>query len=185
LNHRFQILASAEFAIRQLAFYFPHVLIQIGVGDFFKWRTLMRYVLLLLAGLIFGFHSSSAYAAQIVGIGGKCLNVKGGGDADGTPIILWPCSGTDNEQWHFRHGRIVGIGGKCLNVSGGGDASGTPIILYHCSGTENERWHREGRQIVGIGGKCLNVRGGGDANGTEIILWPCVDAPNDRWRIRD
>ncbi len=121
----------------------------------------MRYVLLLLVGLVFRFHPSSADAAQIVGIGGKCLNVKGGGDADGTPIILWPCSGTENEQWHFRRGRIVGIGGKCLNVSGGGDANGTPIILYHCSGTENERWHREGRQIVGIGGNASTSEAAG------------------------
>jgi hypothetical protein len=112
----------------------------------------MRYVLLLLAGLVSGFSTSSADAAQIVGIGGKCLNVKGGGDADGTPIILWPCSGTENEQWHYRHGRIVGIGGKCLNVAGGGDANGTPIILYHCSGTDNERWHREGRRLSVLAG---------------------------------
>jgi hypothetical protein len=48
--------------------------------------------------LFFCFASANASAAQIVGIGGKCLNVQGGGSADGTPIILWPCSGTPNEQ---------------------------------------------------------------------------------------
>ncbi len=39
---------------------------------------------------------------RIVGLGGKCLNVQGGGDADGTPIVLRPCSGTPNEAWHVR-----------------------------------------------------------------------------------
>jgi len=32
---------------------------------------------------------TDASAVQIVGIGGKCLNVKGGVPNDGTPIILW------------------------------------------------------------------------------------------------
>jgi len=129
---------------------------------------------------------TDASAAQIVGIGGKCLNVQGGIPNDGARIILWPCSGTENEQW-FRRGRqIVGLGGKCLNVKGGGAADGTPIILWPCSGTSNERWYMDRRgQIRGIGGKCLNVRGGGDADGTEIILWTCTGgAPNEVWRIR-
>ena len=43
-------------------------------------------------------------------------------DADGTPIILWPCVGAPNERWHMEGRRIVGLGGKCLNVAGGGDA---------------------------------------------------------------
>jgi alpha-galactosidase len=65
--------------------------------------------------------------------------VQGGNAADGTPIILWPCSGMENERWFFRGNRIVGLGGKCLNVQGG-DADGTPIILWPCSGTPNEVW---------------------------------------------
>jgi len=132
------------------------------------------------------FTGGNASAEQIVGIGGKCLNVSGGVPNDGTPIILWPCVGAPNEQWFRRGDRIVGLGGKCLNVSGGGDADGTPIILWPCSGTENERWYIDPiGQIRGIGGKCLNVAGGGDANGTPIILWHCTGgAPNEVWQIR-
>jgi hypothetical protein len=93
----------------------------------------MRLAFLIPLLSLLCFASTNASAAQIVGIGGKCLNVKGGGSADGTPIILWHCSGTPNEQWHRNGSRITGIGGKCLNVQGGGDANGTPIILWPCS----------------------------------------------------
>ena len=80
-------------------------------------------------------------AAEIRGIGNKCLDVKGGGSADGTPIILWPCHGSPNQQWAVvPPGLIRGIGGKCLDVTGGGSADGTPIILWPCHGTDNQKW---------------------------------------------
>jgi hypothetical protein len=48
--------------------------------------------------------SSVCYSAEIVGIGDKCLDVKGGGSADGTKIILWPCKKDNkaNQRWVIR-----------------------------------------------------------------------------------
>lgn len=144
----------------------------------------MRLAYVLAIGLTLACGAVPASADQIVGLAGKCLNVRGASTADGTPIILYRCEGYDNEAWHFRKGRIIGLGGKCLNVQGNNSASGTPIILYRCEGGANEIWHREGRQIVGLGGKCLNVENENSADGARIILWPCEDRPNDRWRFR-
>ena len=76
-------------------------------------------------------------------LAGKCLNVSGGGDANGTPIILYHCSGTENERWHREGRQIVGIGGKCLNVRGGGDANGTgdhPLAARYSMPLTNDRW---------------------------------------------
>ena len=93
--------------------------------------TLLRYSIKIVCR----FKASSKF-----GLGGKCLNVAGGGDANGTQIILYHCSGTPNERWHREGRQIVGIGGKCLNVQGGGDADGTPIILWPCANAANDRW---------------------------------------------
>jgi glucosylceramidase len=84
--------------------------------------------------------SSVCYSAEIVGIGNKCLDVKGGGSADGTEIILWSCHGKANQRWEVVNGAIKGIGGKCLDVKGGGSADGTSIILWPCHGKANQRW---------------------------------------------
>jgi hypothetical protein len=36
---------------------------------------------------------------QIIGIGGKCLDVLGSGAADTTPLILATCSASPSQQW--------------------------------------------------------------------------------------
>ena len=36
---------------------------------------------------------------QIIGIGGKCLDVSGGGTADTTPLIIATCSASPSQQW--------------------------------------------------------------------------------------
>jgi ricin-type beta-trefoil lectin protein len=78
----------------------------------------------------------------------KCLNVAGGGSADGTPVIQYTCStnGSPNERWKFVQ---TGIGyqvvakssGKCLNVAGGVGV-GNPLIQYTCTpgGGANDVW---------------------------------------------
>jgi hypothetical protein len=78
----------------------------------------------------------------------KCLNVAGGGGADGAAVIQYTCStnGAANERWKFVQ---TGIGyqiiakssGKCLNVAGG-TGQGNPLIQYTCApgGGSNDVW---------------------------------------------
>jgi hypothetical protein len=41
----------------------------------------------------------AALYAWLAWAGGKCLDVKGGGSDNGTPIDLWPCNGGTNQNW--------------------------------------------------------------------------------------
>lgn len=78
----------------------------------------------------------------------KCLNVAGGGNADGTNVIQYTCGVTPaaNEEWRFVQ---TGIGyqivarssGKCLNVAGCVGV-GRPLIQYTCTagGAANDVW---------------------------------------------
>jgi cytochrome c len=139
----------------------------------------------VLATLFMLFTTSTiCAAAEMVGIGGKCLDVQGGSSADGTPVILWSCHGRENQRWEVSNGAIKGNGGKCLDVKGGVAADGTSVILWPCHGGENQRWEVINGAIKGIGGKCLDVKGGGAADGSSIILWSCHGKENQRWVIR-
>jgi Ricin-type beta-trefoil lectin domain/Ricin-type beta-trefoil lectin domain-like len=139
-----------------------------------------------------GFSSSShCYAAEIVGVGGKCLDVSGGTNANGTVVQMWDCQpGNQSQQWSFDNGQIVWMdNNKCLDVVGGGLVNGTRVQVWDCQpGNRNQQWDLENilpGQIVWTGGKCLDVSGGGTVNGTTVQLWDCVVGdPNQKWTIR-
>src|SRR5215469_14727730 len=62
---------------------------------------------------------------------GKCLDISGGGTADGTNVQEWTCNGTGAQAWTLEDlgngaARLVNPqSGKCLDVSGAGTANGT------------------------------------------------------------
>ena len=54
----------------------------------------------LLGTLIFlGAGCGPAGAAQIVGVGGKCLDVSGGSPQDHATLIISTCSSSPSQQW--------------------------------------------------------------------------------------
>jgi Ricin-type beta-trefoil lectin domain len=101
-----------------------------------KYIPWLALCLIFLSGIFY-----TCDATEIRGIRGKCLDVAGGNPIDGTPIILWPCHGGQNQRWEItNNSEILGIGLKCLDVRGGGSANGTPIILWPYHGGENQKW---------------------------------------------
>ena len=79
----------------------------------------------------------------------RCLNAKGGGTTNGTPIILFDCVASVNNVWYVDEGSVVddivyiktvGRGNRCVNAYFGGIDNGTPIILYDCVNAANNAW---------------------------------------------
>ena len=67
---------------------------------------------------------------------GKCLDVSGGGTADGTKIQLWTCNGSGAQNWTPQSDGTLRNpqSGKCLDVSGqqlGRQHLGAPLDLQH------------------------------------------------------
>lgn len=120
---------------------------------------------------------------QLVGLAGKCMDVKGNTAANGTPIILWPCHQGGNQKWtYYSDGTIRGLSGKCLDVKGNNPANGTSVILWPCNGGVNQKWSfRSNSTIRGLAGKCLDVKGNSSTDGTPLILWPCHGGANQQW----
>jgi hypothetical protein len=73
---------------------------------------------------------------------GKCLDITGGGTANGTTVQLYECNGTGAQQW--RPGADGTLrnpqSGRCLDASGGSSANGTRLIIFDCHAGANQRW---------------------------------------------
>jgi lysophospholipase L1-like esterase len=73
---------------------------------------------------------------------GGCLDVKGGGTADFTPVHWWSCNGTGAQRWiHDARGALVNPrSGRCLDLPDGSSANGTRLQIFDCNGTAAQRW---------------------------------------------
>lgn len=106
---------------------------------------------------------------SLVGYRGQCANIAGGGSANLTPLIGWPCTGGWNDTWsraadaklHFQ----TSTPKKCMNVLS--QTAPNPLISYDCVTADNERFTTTGVQIRAMGNMCLQ------ANGGKVELRPC------------
>ncbi len=120
----------------------------------------------------------------IVGAGGGCVDVNGGGTADGTKVQLSTCTGAANQRW-TRTGSTFRALGKCLDVNGAGTADGTVVQLWTCNGGAAQNWtpQANGSLVNPNSGKCLDALGGSSADGTQLIVWTCHGGANQRWTL--
>jgi hypothetical protein len=143
---------------------------------------------LIFVGLlsIFCFSwSVSGRAAQLVGAAsGECIDVPHQDTADGTPMSLFHCHGSPNQQWTISNGQVIGIGGSCLDVQGSAAVDGAQIIIVACNGRASQKWSFANGQIIGIGGKCIDTSGGGSMDHTPVILVACSSVPSQQWSVQ-
>jgi hypothetical protein len=122
---------------------------------------------------------------RFVGVGsGRCLDVTGASQTNGTGLIIWDCEGTTNEQWtHQDNGALTVYGNKCLDVPGHATTPGTAVAIWDCNGGANQQWTlTPAGTIVGVeSGLCLDVNAAATDNETAILVWTCTGAPNQRW----
>ncbi|MFD0205614.1 MULTISPECIES: ThuA domain-containing protein [Saccharothrix] len=118
----------------------------------------------------------------IIGASGKCVDVNGGGTADGTKVQLWTCNGGANQRWTVS-GSTVRALDKCLDAAG--TANGATVRLWTCRGGGSQNWTAgaNGSLVNPQSGKCLDANGGSSADGTQLILWTCHGGTNQRWTL--
>ncbi|MEU4569993.1 PQQ-dependent sugar dehydrogenase [Micromonospora sp. NPDC023956] len=133
----------------------------------------------------FGFTTGAGGAGQVVGMGGKCLDVGNAATADGTQIQIYSCNGTAAQVWSVTPGGPVRALGKCLDVSGGGSADGTKVQLWTCNGSAAQVWSGQADGTVRNpqSGKCLDVSGNSAVDGQAVHLWTCHAGANQKWTL--
>ncbi|MDL2290999.1 ricin-type beta-trefoil lectin domain protein [Desulfovibrio sp. OttesenSCG-928-F20] len=128
-----------------------------------------------------------AQADEIVGIGGMCLDIKGGA-AKGRQIIIYPCNGQLNQDWShdIQTDSIRSAEGYCLDVQGNG-GKGSKVIAWPCHYGRNQQWDYVQGTLRTPDNLCLDVRGGKAVKSAEVIVWPCKPSSsnqNQRWQYR-
>ncbi|WP_433500006.1 non-reducing end alpha-L-arabinofuranosidase family hydrolase [Sphaerimonospora sp. CA-214678] len=129
---------------------------------------------------------ASAATTPLVGVGsGRCLDVTGVSQSNGTQVQIWDCNGQSNQQWTTTSANELRVyGNKCLDVNGAGTADGTSVIIWDCNGQNNQKWRlNSDGTITAVGAnKCLDVSGYGTTNGSKVHIWTCHGGTNQQWR---
>ncbi|TKV61555.1 choice-of-anchor D domain-containing protein [Nakamurella flava] len=128
---------------------------------------------------------TSGAAGQVVGPGGKCLDVREARSADGTPVQIYTCNGSGAQKWTVRSDQSLRAFGKCLDVAGGGTTNGTPVQLWSCNGSGAQVWVPQGDGSLRNpqSGRCLDVPGGNAVDGQRLQLWDCNGSGAQQWRV--
>jgi RHS repeat-associated protein len=126
---------------------------------------------------------------SVSGLGGRCLDIVGGGTANGTRVQTWDCTGGANQVWQPLLGGMLKnpASGRCLDAYGFGTANGTPLQIWDCNGTSNQLWWTlpNGSIQNPNSGRCATAVNWGTANGTAIQLWDCTDNWTQRWAMQE
>ncbi|MFJ6793711.1 glycoside hydrolase family 27 protein [Streptomyces sp. NPDC091268] len=125
--------------------------------------------------------------AQIRGVGsGRCLDVTGASQANGTRVELWDCHGRGNQQWTPTAAAELRVyGSKCLDTEGGGATNGAKAVIRDCTNAAQQKWtvHADGTITHNASALCLDAEQAATTNGTPITLWTCNGQPNQRWTL--
>lgn len=117
----------------------------------------------------------------------KCLDVRGGGVAAGTPVQLYDCVPSDAQEWVFLDDRIVNTrSGRCLSATADHDRA--PLTIEDCGG-QRQTWRAETRSAVTgsltvFGSKCLDVADG-NHDGEVVIVYGCSGDSAQTWSTVD
>ncbi|THV26567.1 glycosyl hydrolase family protein [Glycomyces paridis] len=129
------------------------------------------------------YSGATSSGGAISGLAGKCLDVEGSGTADGTPVQLYTCNGTNAQKWTAPGDGTLRALGKCLDVANGSTADGTPVRLWTCNGSGAQQWAFSGaNDIVNPqADKCLDVPWANSADGTNLQIATCSGNPAQKW----
>jgi Ricin-type beta-trefoil lectin domain len=104
-----------------------------------------------------------------------CVDNDHDGSADGNPIQLFPCNGTQAQRWTFNGGALTNVRG-CLDLNiAKGVVAGSLAQLWQCNGQANQTFQYFG-QIKNKQGHCLDVREGVEGAGAVVQGAACTGA---------
>ncbi|MEV8322304.1 glycosyl hydrolase family 18 protein [Kitasatospora sp. NPDC056731] len=119
----------------------------------------------------------------IRGLGGKCVEPRGGSRDDRTPIRLADCAGSDGQAWTVAADGTLQALAKCLDVDAGRADNGTAVQLYACNGSAAQKWIYSARQELRNpnSGKCLDVPG--SDTGRPLQIYDCNRSDAQKWQL--
>lgn len=115
---------------------------------------------------------------------GKCVDVSGASQTDGTGLILWTCYGTANQRWtQTASGELrVYDNAKCMDANASGQ--GARVTINSCNGGASQKWtvNASGTVTNTASGRCLEA--GGTADNAPVVVNTCNGGSGQTWTKR-
>ena len=118
---------------------------------------------------------------------GKCMDVAGGNASNGTKVQLYPCNGSNAQQWKYVSAtkRIHSMvdANKCLDAPGGQTGNGVQLQIWDCQvGNANQDFVRVGDSFRPYSAPNQALDASGEGNGAAVVFWNSHGGANQTWR---
>ena len=119
---------------------------------------------------------------NVVNQGQKCMDVREGASANGTPIQLYDCASVPAQRVTY-DGNTLSVMGKCVDLEYQGTENGTYTHLWDCNGAPSQTWYYTPRNQYynPHSGKCLTLDGDHYTNGNRLTVWDCHGGASQKW----
>ncbi|MFB7935589.1 RICIN domain-containing protein [Streptomyces sp. NPDC056049] len=110
-----------------------------------------------------------------------CATPQGGATANGTPLTVWPCTGSESQRWAHVDGLLVHKeSGKCMTPQGNAaSTNGTLLTLWTCNtNSDIQRFTFVNGGYVNTWGKAITPKGNSFESGVWLTLWTKEAPPN-------
>ncbi|WP_159033157.1 RICIN domain-containing protein [Streptomyces fodineus] len=116
-------------------------------------------------------------------LNGRCADIFGFHQENGSSTVTWDCTGNTNQQWFWDGEQIrSSMNGKCLEIYAFNQGDLGSVSMWDCDGGINQRWFRNGNEIRSrMNGKCLDILGGRPEPGQLLVSWSCNGAQSQSW----
>ena len=99
----------------------------------------------------------------------KCIDDLGDGMKNNTPVVMWDCNGSPEQNWTVETDGTIQINGMCLDIYRYGTANRTRVELWKCHGSSNQQWEAvDGTLVNPRSHKCLDDPRFNTTNGTQL-----------------
>lgn len=125
-------------------------------------------------------------SGSFTGLAGRCLGVRTGDSAPGSPVVLGDCGTAPRREWTLlANGQLRGPSGHCLEVREGEPSNGAPVQLGECAQVPRQKWTLlDNGQLRGPSGRCLEARADDLPDGALVRLGDCANVPQQKWSPR-
>ncbi|GAA3287050.1 ricin-type beta-trefoil lectin domain protein [Dactylosporangium vinaceum] len=124
-----------------------------------------------------GSATANPTAGEVVGVGGLCLDVRGGSATDGTALQMYGCNHTAAQTFAYGADNTLRVLGKCVTA-------GAAVTIATCSGAAAQQWSHQSSGALVSGGQCLDVPNGNTTPGAvQLQTYTCNGSSAQLWKL--
>lgn len=131
-----------------------------------------------------GTATANPTGGEAIGVGGLCLDVRGGTAAEGQPVQVYTCNHTAAQTVSHAADDTLQVLGRCVTAAG--TANRAAITTNACAGSAGQLWTRraDGTLLNPASGRCLDVPDSNTTPGAaQLQLYDCLGTGGQIWRL--